>query len=184
MRSDVELVARSALNGDKDAFGILVERYQSPIRRFLLNVSGNEELAKDLTQETFIKAWLGIGSFRAVAKFSTWLYRIAYNTFYDYNTRQHEKLLGDGDINDVCSSHSDYENVDFDIDFKTIISSLDENERAVMLLYFMEDFTIDKISTILNMPKGTVKSHLHRAKKYVETQLTENKGTYKNSPRK
>lgn len=173
MKSDVELVARSALNGDKDAFGVLVERYQSPIRRFLFNLSGNDELAKDLTQETFIKAWLGIGSFRAVAKFSTWLYRIAYNTFYDYNIRQHEKLLGDGDINDVCSSQSDYENVDFDIDFKTIISSLDENERAVMLLYFMEDFTIDKISTILDMPKGTIKSHLHRAKKQIENRLTE-----------
>ena len=70
--NDALLVSRAALLGDKGAFCRLVETYQSPIRRFLFNLTeGDEELSKDLAQEVFIKAWLNIGSFRAAAKFST-----------------------------------------------------------------------------------------------------------------
>jgi RNA polymerase sigma-70 factor (ECF subfamily) len=65
-------------------FSQLVEAYQSPIWRFFFNLTGDEELSKDLAQDTFLKAWLNIGSFHAAAKFSTWLYRIAYNIFYDH----------------------------------------------------------------------------------------------------
>ena len=85
MQNEALLVSRAALSGDRNAFNRLVELYQSPIRRFFFNLTGgDEELSKDLAQETFIKAWLNIGSFRAAANFSTWLFRIAYNTFYDY----------------------------------------------------------------------------------------------------
>ena len=84
MFNETWLVSRVALLGDQKAFCRLVEAYQSPIRRLFFNLTSDEELSKDLAQDTFIKAWLHIGSFRAAAKFSTWLYRIAYNIFYDY----------------------------------------------------------------------------------------------------
>jgi RNA polymerase sigma-70 factor (ECF subfamily) len=86
------LASRAALLGDRSAFGQLVERHQSPIRRLLLNLTGgDDELSKDLAQETFVKAWLCIASFRAAAKFSTWLFRIAYNTFCDYTRTAHAR---------------------------------------------------------------------------------------------
>ena len=87
---ELTLLTQVTVFHNKRAFGRLVEKYQSPIRRFFLNqTGGNEPLSDDLAQETFLKAWLNIGQFRGAANFSTWLYRIAYNVFYDY-TRSHK----------------------------------------------------------------------------------------------
>ena len=164
MQNDALLVSRAALLGDRNAFNHLVETYQSPIRRFFFNLTGgNEELSKDLAQDTFVKAWLNIGSFRAASKFSTWLYRIAYNIFYDY-TRSY-KPKADIDVEKLAFQVStDMLNIDFSIDFAQALTILKEDERTVMLLFYMEDHPIDKISKIMNCPAGTIKSHLHRGK--------------------
>jgi len=168
MQNDALLVSRAALLGDRKAFSQLVEAYQSPIRRFFSNLTdGDEELSKDLAQDTFIKAWLNIGSFRAAAKFSTWLYRIAYNIFYDYvrakmpATNANIEILNDLMISDTPDK-------DFGIDFEQALKILKEDERAAMLLFYMEDLTIDKISKIMNCPANTIKSHLHRGKEKIE----------------
>lgn len=164
MINDALLVSRAALQGDRKAFSQLVEAYQSPIRRFFFNLTGgDEELSKDLAQDTFVKAWLNIGSFRAVAKFSTWLYRIAYNTFYDYVregkpiTSVDVKIFNERIVADMPDK-------DFGIDFMQALLILKEEERTAMLLFFMEDQSINKISEIMGSLPGTVKSHLHRGK--------------------
>jgi RNA polymerase sigma-70 factor (ECF subfamily) len=165
MQNDAFLVSRAALLGDRKAFSQLVETYQSPIRRFLFNLTnGHEELSKDLAQDTFVKAWLNIGQFRAAAKFSTWLYRIAYNTFYDYARSKHANV---GTLREMpvetlnCASLPQN---DFNIDFLQAIKTLKTDERTAMLLFYMEDQTVEKISKIMNCPANTVKSHLHRGK--------------------
>ena len=80
---EMKLIARCALGDDRRAFGTLVEAYQTEIRRFFLNITfGDAALSDDLAQETFIKAYTSIRSFKGLSKFSTWLYRIAYNEFY------------------------------------------------------------------------------------------------------
>ncbi|MCL2413803.1 MAG: sigma-70 family RNA polymerase sigma factor [Bacteroidales bacterium] len=160
MKNDAWLVSRSALLGDRKAFSQLVETYQSPIRRFFFNLTGgNEELSKDLAQDTFVKAWLNIASFRATAKFSTWLYRIAYNTFYDY-TRAKKTVTHVVETQCIASLQTN----DFNIDFLQALKILKEDERTAMLLFYMEDQTVEKISKIMNCPTGTVKSHLSRGK--------------------
>ena len=164
MQNEALLVTRAALLGDREAFNRLVEAYQSPIRRFFFNLTvGDEELSKDLAQDTFIKAWLNIGSFRAAAKFSTWLYRIAYNIFYDCSRA---KMLVDNVDVELLNNWmiADTPDKDFDMDFTQALRILKEDERTAMLLFYMEDQTIDKISKIMNCPMGTVKSHLHRGK--------------------
>ena len=164
MPNEALLVSRVALLGDRKAFSQLVEVYQSPIRRFFFNLTGgDEELSKDLAQDTFVKAWLSIGSFRAAAKFSTWLYRIAYNTFYDYSRAK--KPIAAIDVEIVNSRIADNtSDKDFSMDFAQALTILKEDERTAMLLFYMEDQTIDKISKIMNCPAGTIKSHLHRGK--------------------
>ena len=164
MQNDALLVSRVALLGDRKAFSQLVEAYQSPIRRFFFNLTGgDEELSKDLAQDTFVKAWLSIGSYRAAAKFSTWLYRIAYNTFYDY--LRAKKPTAEIDVEIVSDRIVDnVSNKDFGMDFAKALTILKEEERTAMLLFYMEDQTIDKISKIMNCPTGTIKSHLHRGK--------------------
>jgi len=166
MKTDALLVSRVILLGDKKAFNQLVELYQSSIRRFFLNLTNaNEELSKDLAQETFIKAWLNILSFRAASQFSTWLYRIAYNTFYDY-ARSKKNMTDIDNIEGINKEiHAESTNRDINMDFMHALTILKEDERAVLLLYYMEDLSIDKISKIMGCPVGTIKSHLFRGKK-------------------
>lgn len=80
--NDISLVAQVVVFRNTKAFDQLVKKYQSPIRRFFLNLTcGDSELSDDLAQDTFIKAYTNIASFRNLSSFSTWLYRIAYNIF-------------------------------------------------------------------------------------------------------
>ena len=80
MLSDIVLVTQVAVSGNRRAFDELVRRYQSPVRRFFLSQTmGDEQLSDDLAQDTFIKAYTNITSFRGLASFKTWLMRIAYN---------------------------------------------------------------------------------------------------------
>lgn len=85
---DLSLIQQVAELHDKTAFDRLVRKYQSPIRRFFLHQTlGDAQLSDDLAQDTFIRAYTSIGTFRGSAAFSTWLFRIAYNVFYDYRRR-------------------------------------------------------------------------------------------------
>jgi len=164
MHSDVFLLSRASLMGDRKAFSKLVKAYQSPIRRLFYNLTdGDEELSKDLAQDTFIKAWLSIGSFNYIAKFSTWLYRISYNVFCDY--MRTKKPVFNVEFETLTIIMADDSTVkDFDIDFEKAIQILKTEERTAILLYYMEDQTINNISKIMNCPAGTIKSHLHRGK--------------------
>ena len=82
---DISLVAQVVVFRNTRAFDQLVKKYQSPVRRFFLNLTcGDNELSDDLAQDTFIKAYTNLASFKNLSNFSTWLYRIAYNVFYDY----------------------------------------------------------------------------------------------------
>lgn len=165
MKIDTLLVSKVILLGDREAFNRLVETYQSPVRRFFFNLtSGDEELSKDLAQDTFVKAWLNIGSFRSISTFSTWLYRIAYNTFYDYiRSRKLSAELDVETLGDVLPAGS--QDKDLGIDFTRALLLLRADERTVVLLFYMEDKSVETIAGIMSIPLGTVKSHLSRGKK-------------------
>ncbi|WP_293669860.1 RNA polymerase sigma factor [uncultured Parabacteroides sp.] len=165
MKIDTLLVSKVILLGDREAFNRLVETYQSPVRRFFFNLTGgDEELSKDLAQDTFVKAWLNIGSFRSISTFSTWLYRIAYNTFYDYiRSRKLSAELDVETLGDVLPAGS--QDKDLGIDFTRALLLLRADERTVVLLFYMEDKSVETIAGIMSIPLGTVKSHLSRGKK-------------------
>ncbi|RHR53688.1 RNA polymerase sigma factor [Parabacteroides sp. AF17-28] len=165
MKIDTLLVSKVILLGDRKAFNRLVEAYQSPVRRFFFNLTGgDEELSKDLAQDTFMKAWLNIGSFRSISTFSTWLYRIAYNTFYDYiRSRKLSAELDVETLGDILPAGS--QDKDLGIDFTRALLLLRADERTVVLLFYMEDKSVETIAGIMSIPLGTVKSHLSRGKK-------------------
>lgn len=153
------LVSRAAL-GDREAFSRLVEACQSPVRRFLFHLTGGDgELSKDLSQETFLKAWMGIASFRAAAGFPTWLYRIACNTFYDH-ARARKPIRAE--VRDTVDDGE--ENEYFSIDLARALTVLKPQERTAMLLFYMEDRPVAQIAAIMRIPPGTVKSHLSRGR--------------------
>ena len=103
--NDISLVAQVVVFKNTRAFDQLVQKYQSPVRRFFLNLTcGDSELSDDLAQDTFIKAYTNIANFKNLSSFSTWLYRIAYNVFYDYIRSRKETT--DLDAREVDAANS------------------------------------------------------------------------------
>ena len=173
---ELKLIARCTLGDDRRAFGALVEAYQPEVRRFFLNLTlGDEALSDDLAQETFIKAYLNVRSFRGLARFSTWLYRIAYNEFCTWQRKtQHEAsamfndddVTDDDDYFDADGSHScsTADSVEARIDVWQCMKLLSEAERTVITLFYIQDYPLKKIVEITGMPEGTVKSYIRRGK--------------------
>ncbi len=160
---EITLIARCVAADDRRAFGRLVDEYQEPLRRFLLNLTcGDTMLAADLSQETFIKAYKAIKSFRGTSRFKTWLYRIACNEYYSHRRAYHPTADIDAVPDDQAESSETLS--DRHIDIAEAIKRLNDNERATVLLFYMEDMPLRKIAAITGMPEGTIKSHLSRAR--------------------
>lgn len=170
--SELSLLTQATVFHNKRAFGQLVEKYQSPIRRFFLNQTGGDsQLSDDLAQDTFVKAYVNIGQFRGGSSFSTWLYRIAYNVFYDY-TRTH-KLTEQID-QAVALRQANSADTALRLDLQQALSILSPAERSCITLQLMEGQPIDQISAITEMAEGTVKSHLSRGKQKLAMYLRKN----------
>jgi len=167
---EMKLLALCMATDNREAFSRLVEAYQDGLRRFILNLSGgNIYLADDIAQETFLKAWLGIRSFKGLSGFKTWLYRIAVNEYVSYSRKQREERLSDNDYGDIAGIPSDegHSGTEARIDVESLVGALSEQERMVVLLFYLEDLPIKKICGITSMPEGTVKSHLNRARHHM-----------------
>ena len=178
MTSDLSLVAQVAVFGNKRAFDELVRRYQSPVRRFFLNLTlGDEQLSDDLAQDTFIKAYLNIGKFRAMASFQTWLMRIAYNVFYDhYRKMRNEKLEMKNVNGELINDHFSFltSHSSFKMDIYAALALLKPDERTCITLQLIDGYDIQKIAEITGIKEGTVKSHLSRGKEKMATFLKNN----------
>ena len=160
--SELSLLTQVTVFHNKRAFDQLVVKYQSPVRRFFLNQTGGDsQLSDDLAQDTFVKAYLNIAKFRGASSFSTWLYRIAYNVFYDY-TRSH-KVTEQID-QAVALRQTSNGDASLRMDLQQALAILSPAERTCITLQLMEGQPIDKISEITDMAEGTVKSHLSRGK--------------------
>ncbi|MBD5345775.1 MAG: RNA polymerase sigma factor [Bacteroides sp.] len=171
---EISLIARCVAADDRRAFGQLVNAYSDPLRRFMLSLTkGDYALADDLAQETFIKAYLSIRSFEGVARFRTWLFRIAYNEFISH-TRKAVPLQSLDNLTDLSDESDPSELPDTDNTITTLeeaIQSLPPQHRATIQLYYYEKFSIARISTVTGIPEGTVKSYLSRARKRLASLL-------------
>lgn len=172
--NDITLVTQVVVFGNKRAFDALLRKYQSQVRRFLLGLTaGDSQLADDLAQETFIKAYTNIGKFRGLSSFSTWIMRIAYNTHYDYRRTHHQ--TEDADTPAVAArSGGTTADCALGIDILKALATLKPEERTCITLQLIEGQPIDKIASITGMTSGTVKSHLHRGKDKLTTYLKNN----------
>lgn len=169
--SDLSLVAQVAVFGNKRAFDELVRRYQSPVRKFFLNQTlGDGQLSDDLAQDTFIKAYTNIASFKGLASFQTWIMRIAYNVYYDY-TRRH-CLTEDVDM--VSQRSESGGQTALQMDIYAALALLKPDERSCITLQLIEGYDIAGIAKITGMKEGTVKSHLSRGKDKLATYLRQN----------
>ncbi len=165
-RSDAELVARVRQSDDPNAFGELVRRYQSPVRAFLRQMTrGDGPQADDLAQETFVRAWRRLDSFRAEGRFSTWVFGIAANEFRQRLRRERRRLereaqtaASDPEPGDAGGS------VGLRLDVDEALMRLNLAERAAVVLCCQHGLTHEEAAQALGTPLGTVKTNILRGK--------------------
>jgi len=170
---DVELVKR-AKAGKSDAFGTLIVKYQDRVYNAVWRISGHAEDARDLTQEAFLKALQRITSFREDSGFYTWIFRIAVNlALTARRSNRVRRTVELDETHDMVASqavglmrYTDEVSDNRHLQDRLLeaMQSLDEGQRAVVVLRDIEDMNYQTISEILDVPVGTVKSRLHRGR--------------------
>jgi RNA polymerase sigma-70 factor, ECF subfamily len=175
--SDAQLIARVLVQDDRHAFGELVRRHQSAVRACLRKLTnGNHALADDLAQETFLLAYRNLRSFRQQAKFSTWLYRIAYNAFLAERRKIKESQLPEEEASEDGALSADAaaplsHKVALSLDLQRAMAVLSEAERAAIVQCYHNDLSHEEAAYVLGCPVGTVKTHILRAKQKLKARL-------------
>jgi RNA polymerase sigma-70 factor (ECF subfamily) len=159
--SDALLVARVVADDDRSAFELLVRRHQSRLRSFLRRLARNDVArADDLAQDTFIKVYRGLHTYKGTAKFSSWLYRIAYTTFLNDQRKRYPTT--EFDETEHGATADDAEQTDNELDIDRALQLLSIRQRAVFDLHYKKGMTHDEVASALDLPLGTVKSDLSR----------------------
>ena len=159
--------------GDGAAFGELVGRYERAVFNLALRTMRDRGEAEDATQEAFFKAYRALGSFRPGAKFSTWIFTICYRLCCD-RLAKHRRFADDElpDRADPGAGPAELaERHDEAARLRAAIDALPEKYRAVVTLYHLQGKQYEEIATVLNLPLGTVKTHLFRAKEQLRKAL-------------
>lgn len=180
-------VIRAVLDGDTDAFEELVLAYQKNVYNLALRMTGNEEDAFDVSQDTFLRAYNSLAGFRGDCKFSVWLYRLTSNISIDYlRKRKRSKTesltySGDDDTDeeldipdDRFSPENVVEKAELRREVNEALSKLPEDYRRVLTLREIGGLSYEEIGQALELEPGTVKSRLFRARKKLCAVLMKN----------
>ena len=170
--TDEELVARS-IGGDADSFNQLVERWQRQIYALAYRHIGRQEDARDVCQETFLRAYRGLGGFRGQAKFSSWLYRITINLCRDWVRRERRAPVvqppEDSDLMELAAARAPSESIEDQVGRRDLtraveraMALLPEEQRTAILLKEYEGLTFQEIADVVGCPLSTVKTRLYQ----------------------
>ena len=171
--SDEELAALIAKDNNSLLFGLLYDRFSNKVYNKCWAFVKNEDEAKDLTQDIFLKLFLKLSSFKGQSKFSTWLYSITYNFCVNYVNRDKDKKMSD--VSDSIEDHDYYlsnmEDVDEQELFNLKASKLDQalelidpEDKAILLLKYQDDVSVKELGTLFNAGESAIKMRLKRAK--------------------
>ena len=159
-----KILIRKAKKSDRAAAEALIKANYKKLYNFLLRTCKQKELAEDLTQETFIKAWNSIEQFRGDCRFSTWLIGIGYTKYLD--VRKQNRLQFDEFIEAEIANKEEKLSNNADLKMVKImeaVSKLTNESQEIILLHYQENLSYSEIATILKIPKGTVKSRVSTA---------------------
>jgi RNA polymerase sigma-70 factor, ECF subfamily len=174
---DAECVRR-VQQGDTDSFEILVRRHQRAIFNLVYRLLGDYDEAAEVAQEVFLSAYKSIGQFRGEANFSTWLYRIGLNHASTRrksmnNIQQRHvpldgaEVIADGAVDPAKS----FEHKEIQQRVQQALNRLDPDDARIILLRDLQDVPYEDVAAMLDIPVGTVKSRLHRARQALKTNL-------------
>lgn len=156
---DADLIAK-ILNGEKRAYTVLVQRYEKPLLRFILKFIRDEELARDILQESFLKTYMSLSQFQNKCSFKNWLYKITLNT-----TRNKVRSLKDMDnIDDVeivqiCTIESGLLSQERLDQLREVVQELPDRQRQAIELRIYQDLSFKEVSTIMDCPYDTAKAN-------------------------
>jgi RNA polymerase sigma-70 factor (ECF subfamily) len=169
---DEPLLIRQIVEGQKDMFRLLISRYQRTVHSMGLSFFRNVEDAADFTQDVFFKAYRNLPSFKGRSRFSTWLYRIAYNTAVNGVTRRKEyRSLAEEDLSAEETPEQLALKAAAREAVQKAVEELPEKYRVCVDMFFFYDRSIKEIEVITGFPENTVKSHVFRAKKLLREKL-------------
>jgi RNA polymerase sigma factor (sigma-70 family) len=169
---DAPLIARVVADDDRHAFATLVRRHQSAVRSFLLRLCcGDGALADDVAQETFLRAYQRIGSYRSEGGFDSWLFSIAYRSFASEKRRRHwsaEELKEEPEVAEFGTQNAG----ETTADIARAMRHLREPERACLSLCYQWGMSHREMANVLDYPVGTVKTHIARGKEKLRAHLS------------
>jgi len=176
--SDADCVRRIIQRGETDAFEILVRRHEKTIFNLVYRMLGDYDDAAEVSQEVFLSAYRAIGQFRGDANFSTWLYRIALNhatTRRRSISSRQQKTVPIDDMEPLSDPElgpaETFERKEIRERVQLALNKLEPDDATMILLRDLQDISYDEVARVLEIPVGTVKSRLHRARQALKTQL-------------
>lgn len=165
METDADLVARTLVLRDEQAFACLVLRHQLLVRNLFTRCCRRDTHGiDDLVQETFLRAYLSLASFRREAKFSTWLYRIAFNLVADKYRKKTLDYCDFDAIQELTSHCTKLHQSDLRSDLAKAMHSISDAQKIAVRLCLEEGYTHADAALAMNIPLGTVKSHVARGR--------------------
>lgn len=180
VNDDAELITET-LAGNRGAFGTLVRRHQGRLFNTLVHVVGSREDAEDIAQEAFVQAFVKLDSFRGHSAFYTWLYRIAFNVAVSRRRRKraevsmevHRERTGFEPAETGAEPEDRLQREEQLAQVRRAINRLTDEHRAMIVLRDIEGCRYEVIAEILELPVGTVRSRLHRARLQLREALKE-----------
>jgi RNA polymerase sigma-70 factor (ECF subfamily) len=184
--TDEELVARS-IRGDNESFNQLILRWERPIYALAYRTIGREEDARDVCQETFLRAFRALPGFRGQAKFSSWLYRIALNLCHDWMRRERRVPVMQApegvDLMDLAAEAEPSESIEDLVVRKDLIelvervmAQLPEEQRTAIVLKEYHGLTFQEIADLIGCPLSTVKTRLYQGLTVLRRELAKSAG--------
>lgn len=164
-----EIIIERVLSGDRNAYAMIVNRYKDKVYSLVFGILRNEDDAKELAQEVFIKAFTALKKFRKESSFSTWIYRIAYNTAISETRKSKQKAKSFDDQLEKASSMDLSDTLEIEEENKQrkallhqALNELKAEERLILMLYYFEEQSIEEISQSSGLSQSNVKVKLFR----------------------
>lgn len=173
---DDEMLIRRAQGGDRSAFDVLLTRHEIKAYQYAFRLTRNSEEASDVVADAFIRIYNAIGNFKGQSSFATWMYRILTNCFLDLRKRvkptsslEVATQAGDGEVerqieDPGLSPHEESEKTEREERVERAVNKLPEYQRSMIVMYHVDMLTYEEIAEALDLPIGTVKSRLNRAR--------------------
>ena len=161
------------LGGEEPVYATLVDHYKSYAYTIALKILNNKPEAEEAAQDAFIKAYHYLKSFNRQARFSTWLYRIVFNTAISYKRKNKVQFqtIDNMPIEYQSDSNKGLEKNDKEVFVRMAMEKLSDADRLAIQLYYIQEFSLEEVAGILNQPVNTVKVRVHRARQRVGDEL-------------